>query len=237
MRIPRKFVLGCNSIFHKIWRAHNREFLLQSHDEKRRYLFFLRDDYLKHCQPSDFQLFGYCIMGNHVHETGKVSVDLQRFSNHMRRAHSRFGLSYNRRNNRLGRVAHDRPKTKQIENDETLMRCMFYIDCNPVRAGLITHPTDVRWKGLSSCRFYAKGERNEFTKMLTLPEWYLRFGKTPRQRQKKYCSLLNKYLEEAGLKHDPKMSRGHFSGGELWQSEMRKQLRKEFYELITGPPG
>jgi len=237
MRVPRKYVLGSNTAFHKIWRAHNREFLMQSHEEKRSYLHFVKDDYLQEGHKSGLVFYAYCVMSNHVHETGKIGPELEPFSNHMRRAHGRFGLSYNKRHDRLGPVAHDRPKTKQIQDDEALMRCMFYSDCNPVRAGLIKNPTDVRWKGLSSCRYYARGEKNEFTAVLTLPDWYLRLGKNDKQRQHKYCSLLNKYLEDAGLKRDPKMSRGYFLGGELWISEMSSQLRKLFSRLQTGPPG
>jgi putative transposase len=209
---------------------------MESHDEKRRYLYSIKNDYLKTCKKEDFILHGYCIMSNHVHETGRIGENLVPFSNHMRRAHGRFGLCYNKRHGRLGKVAHDRPKTKRIQDDESLMRVMFYSDCNPVRAGLIKHPTDIRWKGLSSCRFYAKGEKNPFTEMLTVPEWYLKLGKTPDQRQHRYCSLLDKYLIDAGLSRDPKMSVGYYLGGVLWVEEMRKQLRDLLRKHGKGPP-
>jgi hypothetical protein len=175
-------------------------------------------------------------MSNHVHETGQTGSRLQPLSDHMRRAHGRFGQAYNKRHGRIGKVACDRPKTLQLQDDDSLMRAMLYGDCNPVRAGLIPHPTDVRWRGLSSCRFYAFGERSPGADMLTPPEWYLRLGKTPRQRQARYRALLDQYLIDSNLKRDPRLSSGFYFGGATWVEEMRKQLRELLRRIEKGPP-
>ena len=42
MRIPRRYAAPPHSTVHKIWRCHNREFLLEKHSEKRAYLEALR---------------------------------------------------------------------------------------------------------------------------------------------------------------------------------------------------
>ena len=88
MRIPRRLVLRPFSYFHMMWRAHNREFILQDHREKIRYLRAVRDDYQKNCKPDQFALYGYAMMSNHAHTNGSVGQDHTPFSNHMRRAHS-----------------------------------------------------------------------------------------------------------------------------------------------------
>jgi putative transposase len=237
MRIPRKLIVFPDSSIHKIWRCHNREFLLQNHTDKLAYLQAIHDDFTKRCSPDDFAIQAYCIMSNHAHEKDKIKQDLQVFSRHMQRAHGLFGLHYNQRHKRLGKVAHDRPKTLIIQNDDEDMRCTFYIDCNPVRAGLIKHPTDVRWKDFSSCRYYALGKKNRFDDMIEFPDWYLRLGKTAKQRQRKYRSLLDKYLVEEGMKRDPRVTRGYFLGGELWALEMRRKLGEALEKRqSTGPP-
>ncbi len=224
MRIPRKYVIEPFTPFHKIWRCHNREFLLQSHAEKHAYLKCLHDDYIKKCSPDDFVIYGYNVMGNHGHEADEVRGDINSFSEHMRRANGLFGLNFNRRHHRLGKVAHDRPKTLRVQDDERLKNLMFYMDCNPVRAGIIKHPTDIRWKEFSSCRYYCYGEKNSYSDMLTEPEWYLKLGEDARSRQRKYRSMLDKFLIERGLKRDPKLGSGCFIGGELWEYEMKKKL-------------
>ena len=115
------------------------------------------------------------------------------------------------------------------------MRCIFYTDCNPVRAGLIPHPTDVLWKGLSSCRFYAYGEQNEFSSMLTLPAWYLGLGETAEQRQSLYRALLEQYLVEQGMKRDPRMGSGHFIGEESWVERRREELWRWLKSQCPAP--
>ena len=227
MRVPRKHLLEKGSPFHKIWRCHNREFLLQSHAEKHAYLKSIHDDYKKKCSTDDFVIYSYNVMSNHVHESDEIRSDDSRpFSEHMRRAHGRFGLSFNRRHNRLGKVAHDRPKTLQVQDCDRLKNLMFYIDCNPVRAGLISHPADILWKEFSSCRYYCYGEKNSYSDMLSEPDWYLELGPTARARQRRYRSMLDKHLVRLGLKRDPKMGSGFFIGGQLWVEAMRKKLAK-----------
>ncbi len=236
MRVPRGNVLTSGNAFHKIWRCHNREFLLQDHGEKHAYLRCIHDDYQKKCTKDDFVIFSYALMSNHCHEASQLKNSLTAFSGHMRRAHGLFGLRFNKRHQRLGKVAHDRPKTLKLEGDEDLMTLMFYIDCNPVRAGINAEPTDIRWKDFSSCRFYCFGEKNRYSNMLTLPNWYLGLGKTARQRQRKYRSLLDQYLVQEGLKRNPKMSRGHFIGGQLWTDGMKKKLAVILKKISKPPP-
>ena len=225
MRLPRKLVLLANTAFHLIWRTHNREFLLGSAKEKLKYLHTVHDDFMKQCKDV-FVLYCYNVMGNHVHKSGGAGNSHDPISSHMRRAHSRFAQGYNRRHGRMGTVVNDRPKTKPVENDEYLKRLFFYIDTNPVRAGLTKAPDVWARRKISSCRFYAWGEKNEFTDMLTIPEWYLQLGSTPEQRQREYRSLLNKYLADQELRADPKDCDGLDLGSESWKATRRAEARK-----------
>ena len=237
MRVPRGNILAPGNTFHKIWRCHDRQYLLQNHSEKHAYLKSVHDDYQKKCSRDDFVIYSYNMMSNHGHESSEIIDNLKAFSDHMRRSHGIFGLMYNRRHDRIGKVAHGRPKTLRVQDDEQMKTLMFYIDCNPVRAGIIKNPTDIRWKDFSSCRFYCFGEKNSYSDMLTLPKWYKKLGKTARQRQRKYRSMLDKYLVKKGMKRDPTMSSGHFIGGELWVSEMRKKLSAALKKKSKKPSG
>ena len=226
MRTARKYVLRPYSYFHMMWRAHDREHIMQSHAEKLSYLRAVRDDYMKKCNPEHFKLHGYTMMSNHAHVNGQVNDDHKPYSNHMRRSHSRFGTGYNIRHHRLGEVIHDRPKTKASQEDAYAIQVMLYDHFNPVRAHLIPEPTHVKWKLFSSARYMAFGEENEFTCMITLPDWYLNLGKTPKQRQRKYRQMLEQFSIDKGYKPDPKKTKGHFIGGDLWVEAMRKWVQE-----------
>ena len=188
-----------------MWRGHNREHVLESNEDKNAYLNRLMDSLSEKITPFvDF--YSFCIMGNHPHETGALKFDsqdrescLEALGNWMRNAHSRFGYRYNRRHQREGKVAYDRPKTKEIEDDTGLLRTMFYGDVNPVRAGMVSHPSRYQY---STYMLYAYGKRSWFTEKLTLPEAYLALGKTPEMRRKKYRQLCDQYMRENNLLQD-----------------------------------
>jgi len=226
MRLARHLVLKPYSFFHMQWRAHNREFIMQSHTEKLRYLRAVRDDYLKKCKSEPFKLHGYTLMSNHAHVNGQLNDDHKPYSDHMRRAHSRFGQAYNKRHHRLGKVAHDRPKIKASHEEAYAIQVMLYDHFNPVRAKLIPDPTHIKWRLFSSARYLAYGEKNEFTSMVTLPDWYLRLGKTAGQRRRRYRQMLDRFMIDKGFKPDPKKTSGNFIGGDLWVEAMRNQVRE-----------
>lgn len=213
---------------------------MQEHRDKHAYLQALRDDYVKNCSRDDFVINVYCLMSNHGHERDGIVNDLKAFSDHMRRAHGKFGLCYNKRHKRLGKVAHDRPKTIRLQDFEAQMYCDLYILANPVRAGIIKQPFDIKWKNFSTARFMAYGEQNRYTDMITLPDWYLMLGDTPEKRRRKFRRMMDEYLVGKGMKRDPRLSSGHFYGKESWLNEMQEKLRDKMHELYmkksTGPP-
>jgi len=68
--------------------------------------------------------------------------NLSEFIKDIKQSFSRF---YNKRNDRKGFFWGDRFKSVIVENGETLINCLAYIDLNPVRAGIIEKPEDYRW--------------------------------------------------------------------------------------------
>ena len=59
-----------------------------------------------------------------------------------------FSRYYNRRHNRRGFFWGDRFKSVIVENGQTLINCLAYIDLNPVRAGMVEKPEDYRWNSI-----------------------------------------------------------------------------------------
>jgi REP element-mobilizing transposase RayT len=229
-----------------MWRAHNREYLLSDHQDKLRYLRAVRDDYVNNCKPQQFAINGFTMMTNHAHVTGSLGNDHKPLSDHMRRAHSRFGMVFNRLHKRLGKVAHDRPKIKCSQDEEYSIEVLLYDLFNPVRAKIIPTPTHVKWRLFSTARYMAFGEKNEFTCMITLPNWYMRLGKTAAQRQRKFRQMLDRYAVEKGLKRDPKKAQGNFVGSDKWVEAMksvvsewlreRREKNKQKVASGTDPP-
>lgn len=72
-------------------------------------------------------------------------ASLSEFVKDLKQNFTRF---YNKRKNKTGFFWGDRFKSMIVENGETLVNCLAYIDLNPVRAGLVKTPEDYRWNTL-----------------------------------------------------------------------------------------
>jgi len=69
---------------------------------------------------------------------------LSSLSEFMRELKAGFSRFYNKRHRRKGYFWGDRFKSVIVENGETLINCLAYIDLNPVRAGIVERPEDYR---------------------------------------------------------------------------------------------
>ena len=73
---------------------------------------------------------------------------LTSLSEFMREIKVGFARFYNRRHHRRGYFWGDRFKSVIVENGETLINCLAYIDLNPLRAGLVERPEQYHWNSL-----------------------------------------------------------------------------------------
>ena len=71
--------------------------------------------------------------------------NLSEFVKEIKQGFSRF---YNRRHHRKGFFWSERFKSVIVENGETLINCLAYIDLNPIRARIAKKPEEYRWCSL-----------------------------------------------------------------------------------------
>jgi len=165
----------------------------------------------------------YCAMDNHFHQILQYLQCFTWLSAFMRQAHSQFGRIYNILNERSGKVAEGRPKTPLIQDNEHLAWVQFYVEANPIRAKKIPVEKMKEYK-YSSYRYYAYGIEDEFTEMLTPPDWYMALGNTKKLRQKKYRKLFMKYLREKGI--EPHGFMATFIGSPLWVEQQTRRVKE-----------
>ena len=221
MRIKRSLTVLDGHAVHKMWRGHNGENNLGTDEQKRMYLEFLNDDLESEEYEVGASLNAFTLMSNHAHEMFEVASQ-KLFSEHMRRHHGRYGLVFNKKNNRSGKVAEDRPKTVLIGDWHHEMLATFYVHANPLRANMVKDLRNYYW---STHRLYAFGVRDWFTRNVKLPEWYKALGRSPKQRQRNYRKAFERYLKEMGLGRQS-ILKGIYFGPE--------PLRHRIYESIKA---
>jgi len=213
-----------------MWRAINGEMFLKEDGVKRVYL----DRFFKFFGRARgaVMVYAFVAMSNHFHLAAELLKDCRPLSRWIRSAHSSFGLWLNKLLKRRGPVAQDRPKTVVVEDDQHLKRLMFYIDWNPVRAGMCNHPSEYQF---SSYRFYAFGEVNAWTKHITPPKWYLALGSTPEERQRRYREECDRYDQEKRLPEKEEADRNHAMGSPRFVARRTLFLRQASLILAGSP--
>ncbi|MEY4615407.1 MAG: hypothetical protein RJB66_367 [Pseudomonadota bacterium] len=175
------------------------------------------------------KIHAYCAMSNHFHQVASYRDGSTHLSLFMRQAHALFGIKYNRAKRRSGKVAEGRPKTPLIQDPRHEMLVHFYVEANPIRAGF-RNIENLKYYQYSSYGFFAYGRKTKYTHLLTLPDWYMKLGKTLKERQQKYRKLFRQYLGE----HRPSFScrfKQAFIGDAQWILMSMVRLKKDNREF------
>ena len=122
--------MSSTNIYHVMMRGINRQDIFEDNEDYKCFL-----DVLRECKKiSEFELYAYCIMSNHIHlmiKTGKEPLDLI-----FKRIGSRFVYWYNLKYQRVGHLFQDRYRSEPVENEAYFVRTLRYIIQNPITAGL-----------------------------------------------------------------------------------------------------
>jgi len=126
-------------IYHIMIRGINRQNIFEDDEDYLKFIHTIQ----KNKEKCGFELYGYCIMGNHVHLL--LREDKEPFSLTMQRICSRFVYWYNSKYNRLGHLFQERFKSEVVENEGYLITVLRYIHQNPMKAGITSSPEGYKW--------------------------------------------------------------------------------------------
>jgi len=90
------------------------------------------------------QIYAYCLMSNHIHlliETDTAKT----MSKFMQQLNRKYSVYYNNKYKLTGHLWQDRYISKPILKEQYLLDCAYYIETNPIRAGLTANIIDYEW--------------------------------------------------------------------------------------------
>jgi len=132
-------------------RGINKEPIFFEESEKKILCHFIK----KYLVDTNIEIYGYCIMNNHIHFLLKSS--LEELSCYMKKMLSSYATFYNCKKERVGYVFQNRYKSECIETEEYFWTCLRYIHLNPKKVHLITNLSDYPY---SSFGEYLNQENN-----------------------------------------------------------------------------
>lgn len=140
-REPRK--RSKSGIYHIIMRGINRQTIFEDDEDCWKFIQTLQ----KYKEVSEYELYAYCLMGNHLHlllKEGKESLEQV-----MRRICGSYVYWYNRKYERIGNLFQDRYGSEPVENDAYFLTAIRYIYQNPIKAGLVASVGEYIWSNYS----------------------------------------------------------------------------------------
>ena len=138
--MPRSSRVNSNTgVYHIMLRGINHQTIFEDDEDNEKFL-----EVLGLCKTlSGFELYGYCLMGNHIHMLLKtVNEDLGLI---FKRIGARYVYWYNWKYKRTGHLFQDRFKSEPVGDDKYFLTALRYIHRNPINAKLCKNPDEYKW--------------------------------------------------------------------------------------------
>ncbi len=165
--------------FHITSRTNGRKLFLKKKQDQKALCKILKRLLLKHA----IIIYAFSPMTNHFHMLIRIEseADLSQFMCEFKSHYSKY---FNKKYHTSGHFWGDRFKSTIVQDDRHALACLRYIDLNPVKAGLVDHPS--KWL-YNSFRSYAYGKSHPLLPLQPHPT-YLALGKN---KDRRYALYLN----------------------------------------------
>ncbi|MBV1790838.1 transposase [Marinobacterium sp. D7] len=207
-------------------RGNNRQVCFNSDEDLAAYAHWLKEL----SQKYSVQIHAWVFMTNHVHllATSMEEGGASRLMQSLGRQYVRY---FNHTYRRSGTLWEGRFKSCLVQIEEYLLQCYRYIELNPVRAGMVSDPSDYVW---SSYRCNALGVKSD---LLTPHGQYLCLGKTEDERLANYRALFNAHLNREALADiQDSVNKGLALGNERFKEQIEGNLKRRVRPGRVGRP-
>ena len=168
-----------SGIYHIMLRGINRQDIFNDEEDNLKFIETLK----KYKDICGYQIYGYCLMSNHIHLLLKEGAET--ISQIMKRIGASYVYWYNMKYERYGPLFQDRYKSEKVEDDKYFLAALRYIHQNPIKAGMVKKLENYKWSSY--------GEYISQRDILTEVEYVLNILNSDRN---KAIKTFKKYMEE-----------------------------------------
>ncbi len=212
-------------IYHVINRGNNRQTVFHSEGDYAAFLKAIAD----HKERKPFELYGYCLMGNHIHLLARPrSCSISRIAQSLLVSHTQ---RYHRFHRTCGHVWQGRFKSPVIQDDDHLLTVLRYIEANPLRARIVERAGDYPWSS------FARHGLGRSDPLLDPLPGYDALASYPAARQRHWSAYVHHAPEEAELAAIRRSSETGLPYGECaWVDRLCRQLKLDLTIRPRGRP-
>ncbi|WP_286785402.1 MULTISPECIES: transposase [Pseudomonas] len=211
---------------HLIQRGNNRSACFYADED---YLFYL-DILAEQAKKHGCAVHAWCLMTNHVHLL--LTPESPESSGMMMKGLGQRYVQYvNRTYQRSGTLWEGRFRSCLMQEDTYVLACYQYIEMNPVRAGMVEHPSEYRWSS------YRANAQNEPSKLRSPHPLHQALSRDEGLRGAVYQELF-RYQPDPGLVDDIRRStNGNYAlGSRQFAAEVEAILGRRVIRGKSGRP-
>ena len=134
--MPR--VKSATGIYHIMVRGIDKRNIFIDDQDRAKFL----EKVFKAKKTAGFELYGYCLMDNHVHLLMKEKEDI---GTSMKRITVGYVQWHNIKHERTGHLFQNRYRSEPVQSESYLLNVLRYIHQNPVKANIINSPGAYEW--------------------------------------------------------------------------------------------
>lgn len=188
--MPRKArQLSPSGVYHIMVRGIDKRQIFVTDDDSLRYLALL--DFV---QNENFEILGYCLMGNHVHLLVKTDKEKTGpLESAMKSLGVRYVNFFNSKYQRVGTLYQGRFVSQPVATVGYFLRVLRYIHNNPAAAGMVQSPADYMYS--SYCDYFGGRKtvicrvHTEYALQLRQLDWLREWHNLPEHNAKGICDI------------------------------------------------
>ncbi len=138
-------------IYHIMLRGLDKRNIFLDDEDRLKFI----DSMIKAMGKGNFELYGYCLMGNHVHLLLKA---VEEPGTVLKRITVGYVGWNNRKYERTGHLFQNRYLSEPVESESYLLTVLRYIHQNPLKAGMVKNIEDYRWSSYQQYEKFYKGQ-------------------------------------------------------------------------------
>ncbi|MDH5632412.1 MAG: transposase [Gammaproteobacteria bacterium] len=221
-RLPRYVLPGQPQ--HVIQRGNNRCPIFVADEDYGCFRHYLREA----SQRQGCHIHAWVFMTNHIHllvtPDGENSIGKT-----MQSVGRRYVQYFNTTYQRTGTLWEGRYKATLIDTEQYLFTCYRYIELNPVRANMVSHPGEYRW---SSYHYNALGKADS---LIDPHERYLALGSQADKRQAVYRDLFSAHIDNKTLEDIRQATqKGWALGSDRFKDKVEQLVQRRTRPLSRG---
>ncbi len=221
-RLPRLAPIGVPQ--HLIQRGNNHQSCFYSKKDFAAYAHWLHEA----ADKNKVHIHAWVFMDNHVHLLATPNR-VNAISKMMQSLGRQYVQYFNYTHKRSGTLWEGRYKSCLIDSENYLLACYRYIELNPVRANIVSHPARYYWSS------FATNALGKDSALCSPHPVYLSLGIDKDKRLKAYQKLFNADLENDFIRDiRATTNRGLIVGSEQFKDEIENMLH---YSVRANPVG